>query len=49
MTTMGSHRIAATRHQARAGVSGQHLRHVLLFATIGVIGLFTGVYLYFFA
>lgn len=48
MSTLQYHRIAATRHRARAGVSGQHVGQVLLFATFGVLGMLTGVYLYFF-
>jgi len=35
--------------QARAGVSGQPVRYVLLFGTRDEIGLLAAVYLYFFA
>jgi hypothetical protein len=41
-------RIVETATEARAGVTGQGVRYVLAFGTVGVIVLFTIVYLYFF-
>ncbi len=41
--------IVETTTEARAGVTGQGARYVLVFSTVGVIVLFAIVYLYFFA
>ena len=49
MPNLRHHHIVETPTQARAGLSGQHARQVLLFGSIGVIGLLAGVYLHFFA
>jgi hypothetical protein len=42
-------RIVETTTQARAGVTGHHVRHVLVFGMVGVIILFGAVYLFYFA
>jgi hypothetical protein len=39
-------RIEVTGNQARAGVTGHHVRHVLVFGMLGAIGLVAAVYLY---
>jgi hypothetical protein len=44
----GDH-IVETTTQARAGVTGHHVRYVLMLGTIGVIVLFAAVYIYYFA
>jgi hypothetical protein len=49
MTKARHHRIVATPTRARAAVAAQHVRQVLLFGSIGVLGLLAGVYLHFFA
>jgi hypothetical protein len=41
-------RIVETTTQARAGVTGHHVRHVLVFGTAGVIIVFGAVYLFYF-
>jgi hypothetical protein len=41
--------IVESTGEARAGVTGQNVRYVLAFGTLGVIGLFAVIYLYFFA
>ncbi|HET7849547.1 MAG TPA: hypothetical protein VFL51_10860 [Pseudolabrys sp.] len=42
-------RIVETKTEARAGVTGHHGSTVLFLSTLGIIVLFIGVYLYFFA
>jgi hypothetical protein len=39
-------RVVVTGNQARAGVTGHHVRHVLVFGMLGAIGLVAAVYLY---
>ena len=41
-------RIVESATEARAAVTGQGVRYVLLFGTVGVIALFAVVYLYYF-
>jgi hypothetical protein len=40
--------IVATKTEARAGVTGQHMRYVLIFGTAGCVVFFAAVYVYFF-
>ena len=42
-------RIVETAAEARGGVTGHNVRYVLAAGTVGVVVLFVGVYLYFFA
>lgn len=42
-------RVVETTTEARAGTAGHGVRFVLVFGTLGVIGLFGLVYLYSFA
>jgi hypothetical protein len=42
-------RINETATEARAGVTGQNVRYVLVASTLGVAVLFAAVYFYFFA
>jgi len=42
-------RVVETPTEARAGVTGHGVRFVLVFSTLGVIGLFGVVFLYYFA
>ncbi len=44
----GDH-IVETAEEARAGVTGQGLRYVLIFGTVGGVVLLAAVYIYFFA
>jgi hypothetical protein len=41
-------RIVETTTEARAAVTGQGARYVLIFGTGGVIALFAAIYLYYF-
>lgn len=41
--------IVETPTEARAAVTGHHVRTVLVASTVGLVVLFVGVYLYFFA
>lgn len=41
-------RVVKSATEARAGITGQHVRYVLGFGTAGVIALFAVIYLYFF-
>ena len=41
--------IAETPNQARAAVTGRTVLYVLMFGTLGALGAFAIVYLYFFA
>jgi hypothetical protein len=47
-TTEGDH-VVETTNEARGAVSGQQVRYVLAFGTIGCAILFVAVYLYFFS
>ena len=49
MTNARHHRIVKTPTPARTAATAQHARQVLLFGSIGVLGLLAGVYLHFFA
>jgi hypothetical protein len=49
MADFGHRRVFETPTQARAGVTGQGVRYVLVCGTLGVIGLLAVVYIYFFA
>jgi hypothetical protein len=42
-------RVIASETEARAGVTGQHVRTVLALSTLGAIGAFVAIYVYFFA
>jgi hypothetical protein len=44
-----NHRVVKTETEARAGVTGQNARYVLVFGTVGAIALFMVVFLYYFA
>jgi hypothetical protein len=44
-----NNRTIETTTEARAGVTGQKVRYVLVFGTMAVIALFTVVFLYYFA
>ena len=49
MPRADQNRIVETPTQARAGITGQHVRLVLVVSTVAVVVLFVGVYIYFFA
>ena len=49
MPQVENHQLVETATEARAGVTGHHVRYLLLFGTLGVIALFAVVYTYFFA
>ena len=49
MANARHHRIVESSTRARAAVTAQHARQVLLFGSIGVLDLLAGVYLHFFA
>ena len=44
----GNH-VVETATEARAGKTGQQVRYVLILSTVGVVLLFAGIYIYFFA
>jgi hypothetical protein len=44
----GDH-IVETPTEARAAVTGHQVRYVLILSTLGVVVLFAGIYVYFFA
>lgn len=44
----GDH-IVETPTDARAAVTGHQVRYVLILSTVGVVVLFAGIYMYFFA
>jgi hypothetical protein len=48
MPTYENDRVVESATEARAGITGQHVRYVLGFGTAGVIALFVVIYLYFF-
>jgi hypothetical protein len=45
----GDRRIIKSATQAREGVTGHNVRYVLMVSLLGVIILFAGLWLYFFA
>jgi hypothetical protein len=45
----GDRRIVRSAKQAREGVTGHNVRYVLMVSVLGVIILFAGLWLYFFA
>jgi hypothetical protein len=49
MANARHHRIVKTPTRARAAATAQHARQVLLFGSIGLLGLLAGIYLHFFA
>jgi hypothetical protein len=46
--TDGNPPIVKTATQAREGVTGHNVRHVLIISTCGIVLLFAGLWLYFF-
>jgi hypothetical protein len=48
MAKVEDDRIVETTDEARAGATGQNVRYVLAFSTVGVAVLFVLVYLYYF-
>jgi hypothetical protein len=46
MPQIGNNRVVETTTEARAAVTGQNVRYVLVFALLGAIGLFAIVALY---
>ena len=49
MQNVGNHYIDETPNEARAAYSGRLVLYGLMFGTLGVIGIFAIVYLYFLA
>jgi hypothetical protein len=49
MPEMQQGHVVETPTEARAAVTGHGARYVLVYGTLGVIVLFAGIYLYYFA
>lgn len=49
MPQTGNGQTVVSRKDARAGMTGQGVRYVLVYGTLGVVTLFAVLFLYFFA